>query len=229
MDLSIRDLIELINVPEKTIRQWIKQGSIPVYQVQEQYRFNRTEILEWATSQGITVSARLFDEPKINSLTGFADAIQAGGIFYGISATDKKSALQAVVERMLLPENINRDYLLQFLLAREAMASTGIGDGIAIPHVRNPIVLPVNRSMVTLCFLEKSIDFSALDGKPVQALFALVAPTVRAHLHLLSRMSFALKNPEFHKAVKQQEPAETLLEIARAVESGLNTEPGREV
>src|SRR5438034_985186 len=62
---------------------------------------------------------------------------------------------------------------------REALQSTGVGDGIAIPHVRNPIVLHVSRPMITLCFLERPIDFGALDGKPVHVLFSLISPTVR--------------------------------------------------
>ena len=70
-------------------------------------------------------------------------------------------------------------------MARESLGSTGIGDGIAIPHVRNPIVMHIPRPTITLCFLEHPIDFGALDGQPVHTLFTIVSPTVRAHLHLL--------------------------------------------
>ena len=85
---------------------------------------------------------------------------------------------------MRLPEEVDSEFLYQVLLAREALGSTGMGDGIAIPHVRNPIVLHLSRPMVTLCFLETPIDFGSLDGKPVTTLFTLISPTVRAHLHL---------------------------------------------
>ena len=59
-----------------------------------------------------------------------------------------------------------REFLYQILLARESLGSTGIGDGVAIPHVRNPVVLHVSEPVVTLSFLETPIDFHALDGKP---------------------------------------------------------------
>ena len=57
---------------------------------------------------------------------------------------------------------------MSVLLAREALGSTGIGDGIAMPHVRNPIVLPVDAPIVSLCYLEEAVAVGAVDGKPVR-------------------------------------------------------------
>ena len=107
------------------------------------------------------------------------------------------------------------------LLAREALGSTGIGDGIAIPHVRNPIVLHVSKPLIALCFLENPIDFGALDGQPVSILFAMISPTVRAHLHLLSRLGFVLQNPTLRQALKQQAGREELMELLARAEAAL--------
>ena len=122
---------------------------------------------------------------------------------------------------MRLPEEVDREFLLRVLLAREALASTGVGDGIAIPHVRNPIVLHVNRPMISLCFLEKPVDFDALDGKPVHALFSLISPTVRAHLHLLSRLAFGIRDMGFRDAVARQASRDEILDEARRMETSL--------
>lgn len=219
MRLTIKDLTELLNISEKTIRRWIKQGSIPAYRIQGQYRFNKSEILEWATARKLNLSTSIFPEPEGVPVTGLADALTAGGIFYRINGSDKKTALQAVVENMRLPDAADRSLLLQFLLAREDVASTGIGDGIAIPHVRNPLVLNVHEPMITLCFLEKPINFFSLDGQPVFCLFTIVAPTVRTHLYLLSRLAFALRNPEFKNAVIHQYSRDIIMETVRRVES----------
>jgi PTS system nitrogen regulatory IIA component len=170
----------------------------------------------------MNVSAALFDEPESSTpIPSLVEALQAGGIFYRLSGHDKESALRAVVEHMRLPEEVDREFLLRVLLAREALQSTGIGDGIAIPHVRNPIVLHVPRPTITLCFLEKAVDFGALDGKPVHVLFTLVSPTVRAHLRLLSRLAFALHDPGFKKAVIRQAAREDILREAQRVQGGL--------
>jgi len=184
MQLTVRDVAGLLNVSERTIYRWIKEGAIPAYRISEQYRFHRAEILEWATARRIGVSVEIFEEADAAShpLPSLSEALQAGGIAYRVGGTDKSSVLRSAVEAMRLPDEVDREHLLRVLAAREEMASTAIGDGIAIPHVRNPIVLHVPRSMVTLCFLERPVDFGALDGRPVHCLFTMVSPTVRAHL-----------------------------------------------
>ncbi|HJQ85464.1 MAG TPA: PTS sugar transporter subunit IIA [Candidatus Binatia bacterium] len=228
MQLTVRDVSRLLSVSEKTVYRWVKQGVLPAYRVNEQYRFNRAELLEWATSRRMNVSAAVFEEPESNAapIPGLAEALRAGGIFYRLGGRDKEAVLRAVVEHLRLPEEVDRDFLLRVLLAREALQSTGIGDGIAIPHVRNPIVLHVSRPMVTLCFLEKPIPFGAIDGKPVHALFALVSPTVRAHLRLLSRLSFALHDAGFKRAVLREGPPEEILREAGRVETTLERTAG---
>ena len=86
--------------------------------------------------------------------------------------------LQEIVRRLPLPPEIDREGLVTTLEAREAMGSTGIGDGIAIPHVRNPILLHVTAPFVTLCLLREAVDFDAVDGRPVHALFTVVSANV---------------------------------------------------
>ena len=169
MQLGVRDVARILNVSEKSIYRWIQHGQLPAYRVNEQYRFNRAELLEWATAKRVNVSAAIFDEPAESgaSLPGLADALKAGGIHYRLSGTDKLSVLQSLVEVMPLPEQVDRPFLLQVLLARESLGSTAVGNGIAVPHVRNPIVMHIVRPLVTLCFLEKPIEFGALDGQPV--------------------------------------------------------------
>lgn len=221
MQLSVREAAKILDVSEKTIYRWINQGTLPAYRINEQYRFNRAELLEWATSHKINVSAEILHEPESQTapLPSLVEALEAGGIFYRVSGTEKESALRAVVEMLRLPDEVDRDFLFRVLLARESLGSTAVGDGIAIPHVRNPIVLHVPRPAITLCFLEKPINFGALDGKPVQILFTLISPTVRAHLHLLSRLAYALRQPAFKKTVLGQGSREEILAEARKIET----------
>jgi len=231
MKLLVKDAARLLNVSEKTIYRWIKQGSIPAYRLNEQYRFNRAELLEWATARRIAVSPEIFreEESEAASLPHLTEALRAGGIHYRIGGSDKASVLHHVVETMRLPEEVAREFLFEVLLAREALGSTALGDGIAIPHVRSPVILHLERPMVTVCFLERAVDFGALDGKPVNVLFTLISPTVRAHLHLLSRLSYALRDPAFKDAVVLQAPREELMAAAERCEEtlGLVGMPGR--
>lgn len=223
MQLTVRDVARLLSVSEKTIYRWLNEGIIPAYRVNEQYRFNRAELLEWATARRINVSAEIFKEPEGNGRPPptLAQALQAGGIFYRVDGKDKSSVLRAVVDILRLPEEVDREFLYEVLLARESLGSTGIGDGIAIPHVRNPVVLHVSQPSVTLCFLENPIEFAALDGQPVHTLFTLVSPTVRSHLRMLSSLSFVLREPSFRQILREQATRDAILAEVVRIESRL--------
>jgi PTS system nitrogen regulatory IIA component len=220
MQLGARDVARILNVSEKSVYRWIRDGQLPAYKVNEQYRFNRAELLEWANAHKVNVSAGIFQEPDTSAeiMPSIADALEAGGIFYRLEASDAQSALRSVVGVMRLPADVDRDFLLQVLMARESMASTGVGEGIAIPHVRNPIVLNLHQPAICLCFLERAVDFGSLDGQPVHTLFTLLSPTVRAHLFVLSRLAFLLRDPAFKAVIGRQAVREEILAAAREAE-----------
>ncbi|MBE0502021.1 MAG: PTS sugar transporter subunit IIA, partial [Desulfuromonadales bacterium] len=190
MNISVKDAARLLTVSEKTIYRWIKQEIIPVYRVSEQYRFNRSELLDWATSRRVNIAPEVFQEPESDEqpLPSLSEALEAGGIFYRLEGKDREEVLTDMVNHLRLPDEVDRNYLFQVLLARERLASTAVGQGIAIPHPRNPVLLYVTKPTVTLSFLEKPVDYFALDQEPVRILFTLISPTVRAHLHLLSKL-----------------------------------------
>ena len=147
-----------------------------------------------------------------------AAALQEGGIHYRVGGTTKTEILKALVGLLKLPDQVNRDFLFQALIAREQLQSTGVGDGIALPHVRNPAVLEITTPMICLCFLEAPVEFGALDGKPVKVLFTPLSPNVRIHLHLLSRISFALRDPKFKSLLAGEGRRDEILDAARALE-----------
>jgi PTS system nitrogen regulatory IIA component len=225
MMLNVKEVARLLNVSDKKVYRLIAQNDVPVYKIGEEYRFNRVELLEWATLMGIRVSSDTFEEGNLNSSpsTSFLDALKAGSIIYNVAGDDKPSVLRSLVNVLNLPEDIDPEFLYQVLLAREKLGSTGIGEGIAIPHVRNPVILNVKKPVVTLCFLENSIDFDAIDGLPVKILFTLISPTIRAHLHLLSRLGFVLQNPGFKAMIHRQAPPEVIIEALARAEAGIPT------
>jgi PTS system nitrogen regulatory IIA component len=228
VQLTVREVSKFLDVAEATVIRWIKQRGLPAHQVGGQYRFNRAELLEWATANHIKISVEMFDhlETEDEPPPSVADALERGGIFYHVPGMNKDQALRALVGVLPLPDGIDRELLLRLFLAREAAASTAIGDGIALPHVRNPIVLHVPCPMVTLCFLENPIDFGALDDKPVHVLFSLICPTMRSHLQTLARLSHALHDAQFKHVVLRQGQRDEILHEARRVEAAL-VAPGK--
>jgi nitrogen PTS system EIIA component len=224
--ITVRDAARMLGVPDKTIYRWIEDRALPVHRAHGQHRFNRAEILEWATAHGVRVSAELFSDPPESEteLPTLESALEAGGIHFVKGGADRESVLRDVVRVLDLPEEVDREFLYEVLLARENLGSTAVGDGIAIPHVRNPVLLHV-RAAVALCFLEEPIPFGALDGKPVGILFAIVTPTSRAHLRLLSRLSAALHDPAFRRVLERRGPPDEIRAVLRRVESGFAADP----
>lgn len=219
MQIDVREAARLLTISEKTVYRWIRRGILPAYRISGQYRFSRAELLEWATARRINVAPEIFSDagPEQEPLPTLDQAIHAGGIHYRVGGRTREEVLSQVVALMQLPAEVDRAFLLSVLLARESLGSTGIGDGIAIPHVRNPIVLHIPRPAITLCFLEHPIEFGAIDGAPVRTLFTLVSPTVRAHLHLLSRLAWALRQPGFRDPIAAAADRERILDAAREV------------
>jgi len=221
MDLTVKDVVRFFDVSEDTIVSWIEEQGLPAYRINDQYRINRERAFEWATAHGVHISPDCIgstSETVQDEMPSLASAILAGGIHYGLQGTDKHSLLQSAVSVLPLPDNVDRTFLVQMLLAREAIGSTGVGDGIALPHPRNPIVLSINKPLVSLSFLENPIDFDAIDGKPVYVFFLLISPTVRMHLHMLSRIAYASQNAQVKKLLAVKAPANEILAAVQAAE-----------
>jgi PTS system nitrogen regulatory IIA component len=215
MRLSMKEVVELLGVSEKALTRFIKNDELPAVKVGGQYHFNRTEILEWATQRQMPVSSSMFDVGTAGehgaSGISLQKALIAGGIRYGVGGNTIDSVLETALDLMPIPESVDKTFILQVLKAREAQCSTGIGDGIAIPHVRNPIIIGIPEPMITLCFLQSEIDFGALDGQPVHTLFMMISPMINLHLGLLSRLAFALRQPAFIDIIRKRGSEQEIL------------------
>ncbi|MFH1743947.1 MAG: PTS sugar transporter subunit IIA [bacterium] len=225
MNLTVRDAASLLQVSEKTIYRWIQKGVLPAYRVQDQYRFTRGELLQWAASRRVNPTADVFHEPPDDQqpLSRLREALERGMIYYRVEGRDKKSVLRNMIDMLRIPEGLDRDFLHRAVLAREDLASTGIGNGIAVPHARYPAIHQMNQPLVSLFFTEHPIDFGAVDGQPVSTLFLLVSPTVRGHLHLLSRLFFLLRNAAFTRLLQEQSSREQILSFLEETEECMNS------
>jgi PTS system nitrogen regulatory IIA component len=227
MQLSVREVARLLSVSESTVYRWVDERSLPAQQINSQYFFNRAELLEWAALQKVDVAAEIFDAgPEANgAVPAVAAALAAGGIHYDVGASDRDSALRAVVDRLNVPDDFDRALLLELLLVRESHGSTAVGDGIAIPHPRTPIVAAVETPSITLCYLSNPVPYAAADGKPVHIIFTLLAPNVRVHLQLLARLACALRDEKFRQVVLGRGRAEAILGAAAESDAGQRSKP----
>jgi len=227
MQISVREAARLLNISDKTLYRWIRARRVPVYKVGELYRFNRTELMEWAAAKKLTVLPEIVEEPESAApIPTLLEALHEGGVYYRVGGSDKRGVLKSVVDLLHVPEEVDRDFLYQVLLARESLGSTGIGHGIAIPHPRSPIVMQLSKPSVALCFLDHKIDYGATDGKAVDTLFILLSPSVRAHLHLLSRLAFLLREEALGVLLQERAPREAIFDALALQEQKLASKAG---
>jgi PTS system nitrogen regulatory IIA component len=218
MQLTVQQAARFLEVDERRIHAWIDEGEIPFSREHGRVRFNQAELLEWATARGLRVSHELYAGGAALG-PSLAEALALGGVHEGVAAADRAAAIRAAVERLPLGPGADPEMLVEVMLAREAAGSTAVGDGIAIPHVRAPIVQNGVQPAIALCTLVQPVDFGARDGKPVHTLFLLATPTVDVHLQMLARLAAALHDPEFKNAVLRRAPAAEILAHARRLDA----------
>ncbi|MFZ1983787.1 MAG: PTS sugar transporter subunit IIA [Desulfatitalea sp.] len=221
MELSIQQVAARLQMPEETILRWVRQGKIPMQHSRGDY-FIRLEMLErWANEHQLKVRAgspasRL---PTPSELDGIVPAMRRGGILAAVPGATKENVLRSAVDRManLGPDDADRVYAK--LIEREYLASTGIGHGIALPHPRSDPGIALPLPQITTCFLERPIDFDAVDQHPVSVLMVLLSGSTRLHLQLLSKISFYLRDQAFRDYLLAAPPADALLERVAQMES----------
>lgn len=213
-----------LGVSEGAIFRWVERDHLPATQIDGHFRFDPAAVYEWATSRGVPIAGNLFAPPDAASAAlPLSAALRAGGVVVGLGGGDKRAVITAAVERLQLPAHVDRKVVLEMLLAREKLGSTGLGEGFAIPHVRDPIVLRVPAPLVTLFLLERPIEFGSLDARPVHTLFVAITPTIKSHLLILSRLASVLRETEVRTALRTRDPVAILAAI-EGVERTL--EPG---
>ncbi|MCH2113532.1 MAG: PTS sugar transporter subunit IIA [Pirellulales bacterium] len=149
----------------------------------------------------------------------FIDFVSREAIRTCVEVDDKEQVIQAMATALLESGKITEDQresIVEAILKREELGSTGIGRGVAVPHTKHPSVTEL---VGTVAVSEQGIDFDSLDGEKVHLLFMLVSPPDRPgdHLRALENISRQLRDETFCRFLKQsQAPADVwqLLEEA---------------
>ena len=145
----------------------------------------------------------------------FADFISKKAINPTLQATDKESVIREMVQSLLDAGEIAADQfdgIVEKVLDREELGSTGIGRGVAVPHTKHP---SVEKLCGAVAVSEKGVDFASLDGDPVHLLFLLVSPPDRPgdHLRALENVSRRLRDDSFCRFLKQSKTAEDIWQL----------------
>ena len=230
MDLKLKDVAELLDVSEATIRRWIADGKIPYYRLNQQFRFSRSEIESWMLSckQEGDFSPfhefKGFEDPVKERLGtqqfGLYRAVHKGGVYYDVPGETKEEVIRAAVQLIARDLGLDAEVITELLLDRERLMPTALSNGVGVPHTRD-FLLQESYDVVALVFPKKPIQYGALDHMPVHTLFFLFACDDKRHLHLLAKLAHLSSKPENLQFLRKHPTKGSILEFIKNWEGGV--------
>jgi PTS system nitrogen regulatory IIA component len=151
-----------------------------------------------------------------------SDFVVREAILVDLQAIGKEEAIREIVRSLHNAGRLKEselDGVARAILSREELGSTGIGQGVAVPHTRHPTV---DRLIGTVAISRRGVDFAALDGEPVDILFLLVSPPNQPgdHLRALENISRHLKDERFVSFLRQAKTREHVVELLDEADQG---------
>jgi PTS system nitrogen regulatory IIA component len=230
MDLKLKDVAELLNISETTVRRWLIDGKIPAYRLNRQYRFSRSEIEDWLMQQKLDVTFaekeefQKKEEPALkggnNLQFSLYRAIYRGEVLNGVTGGSKEGIIRSTMEHMATRFEMDPSVLTDLFLDRERMMPTTLGHGIGVPHTRD-FLLNTHYDVIEVVYPEQPIDYGALDGEAVHTLFFLFACEDRHHLNLLAKLAHICANEKSRAFLRTKPNKERILEFVKHWESSL--------
>lgn len=204
-----------LRVAEDTLERWVRQGLIRSLD-RHGNRFDRDELARWARDRGMQVDPH----PTLRRArreAALLRAVERGAITAGAKVSSAVDAIRRAIESLeqLAPEL--RARLLDEVLERERMASTGLGGGIAVPHPREPLGDALEQPLISLVLLDAPVDWAAIDGELVHTVALLASPTSAAHLEILSEIGRAVRSAEVVRLLRTRPARPEVIEGLRAL------------
>jgi mannitol/fructose-specific phosphotransferase system IIA component (Ntr-type) len=149
--------------------------------------------------------------------------LSPASINLNLKSSDRDGVLEELVSQIpaIAKQPEARQTLLRALHEREQLHSTGIGDGVALPHARNALVGLVDKPVISFGRSVQGVSFGAIDGEPSKLFFLLVAPTVTDHLAMLARLSRLLREPKLRHELLAVSDVRKALALIKDAESRL--------
>ena len=189
--LTIRDVAKHLQVSERTVYDWAQKGEIPCGKLGNSWRFKRVEVERW-------LDRKLLDERESRKTSAIAvkDVLTRDRVLF-LDTNRKKTVLNAMIDCLAqMSELEDREELASEIFHREELMSTGIGLGVAIPHVR---LASLDKVVMAAAVMRDGVkDYESIDSQPVQLVFMIAAGHHQhaEYLKLLSGLANLVKNED---------------------------------
>lgn len=216
--LTLNEVATYLKVAEKTVLRMIGAGEIPCAKVGNQWRFSRDLIDRWLLSRmqeggGSAVADALSSQDYLPLSRLTSPAL----ISLDIAPGGKRQILLQLVDVLARQRTIgDPGEYIEGLLGRERMATTSVGGGVAIPHLRNPEESPNPGPDVVVGICKEGTDYDSIDGMPTHLFFLLSSNNIVVHLKAMSRIARLTRDGAFlEKARGAMDPTELWSALVR--------------
>jgi PTS system nitrogen regulatory IIA component len=227
MYLNLIQIAESFGVSEKVVEDWIRTEALPHTPDRGRLLFDRAQVANWAAARGLAAQAGFLapDHPAFATGLKLAPLLRAGGIWRDVPPAEVTDVFTKIVALMPGATPPIRQLLTQRLRAAGGVTFAPVGGGFALPHPSARVALGRESGVVALVLLREGLALSepCPDTIPVKTLIFFIAPSPRAHLDLLGRLSRLMVRGVLRDAIAGNASDE---EIFLAVARAENSAPG---
>ena len=144
--------------------------------------------------------------------------IHKGGVFRDVEGSTPEEIYEKVCKMLDLPDSITSDQVYNALCAREKILSTAVGNGIALPHARTPIMKDESDQKICIVYLKEPLDMKAPDEKKVTVMFILLTQNSQTHLRVLSTLVGLFRKNSFRKLLEEKAGEAQLINAIRELD-----------
>jgi PTS system nitrogen regulatory IIA component len=148
-----------------------------------------------------------------------AALIERGGVYHQVFGAYPREILGTITGLLPAVPPLKKDALLQAMLEREALMSTGIGKGIALPHPRVPLLEKAEDAFVAVAFPVQPLAWNTPDGSMVHTIFLIGSSSAKQHLSTLSKIHFLCQQEKFYSLIKEQASKESIIAAVEEAET----------
>jgi PTS system nitrogen regulatory IIA component len=227
MYLNLIQIAESFGVSESVVEDWIRTEGLPHTPDRGRLLFDREQVANWAAARGLAARAGFLAPETAAFATGWklAPLLRAGGIWRDVAAAEVLETFARVAAVLPGTTPPIRQLLTQRLRARGGVTMAPVGGGFALPHPSTRVALGRDSGTVALVLLRDALTLSepCPDEAPVTRLVFFIAPSPRAHLDLLGRLSRILvRGPLRELIVRGAEDEEILQAVTAADETAVS-------
>jgi PTS system nitrogen regulatory IIA component len=213
--LTIPEVVNLLRVPETTIRRWIQQGEFPCTIRNGKPMINQGTLISWAEAKHLRLGSSALGKKGNLVSDNLLTALDLGSTHHDLLGKDREAILRQLPDLLQL-NKVSPKKLETLLFEREKQASTALGKGVAVPHPRYPLPISKTQSRVDVFFLSTAVEWNAPDKQPVHTLFLLLSAESSHHLKILSQIAGLLRQADIEDFLQQAPSQDELLDYIQA-------------